>query len=316
MAEEAYIDRFRRLAEPAGHVPLGIGDDAAEILLEGTAVASCDLVVEDVHFRPAHSTPEDVGHKAAAVALSDLAAMGARPRALLVALALGPGHPDAARMHVGLSSVGAAHGAPVVGGDVSSAAVTSLAVTALGDLPADRPAVRRSGAEPGDRVWITGPVGGSAAGLALLEGSITAGPDSGDGEGLIARHLRPEPRIAAGEALAAAGARAMIDVSDGLALDAERLGRASGVHLEIDAGSAPRQQGVDAVAQALEVDPATFACTGGEDYELLVCGPSDLPSRAGIALEEIGEARSGSGATLTADGEALDLGDGGWLHAV
>lgn len=297
-------------------MPLGIGDDAAEITVAGSVIACTDVIVEGVHFRIPASGGADIGHKAAAVNLSDLAAMGARPRALLVALTLGPSAPEVSALYDGLTALAGAHGSPVVGGDISSGPATSLAVTALGDLPGGRRPVRRDGATAGDRIWVTGPLGAAAAGLCLVEGSVTEDVVTGERPDLVAHQLRPEPRVDAGCALADAGAHAMIDLSDGLAIDAGRLARASGVRLVIDADSVPRARGVDAVARALGQEPVAFACTGGEDYELLVCGDEALPERSGVDLVPIGRVEAGAGAVLTSAGSPLDLGAGGYLHAV
>lgn len=279
-------------------------------------VASTDVLLEGVHFRASTSPAADIGAKAAAVNLSDLAAMGARPRALLVALTLAPGHPDVGEMFDGLAAVGTGAGAPVVGGDLVCGSVTSLAVTAIGDLPDGDRSVRRDGAAPGDHLWLTGPLGASAAGLHILESEVAAAV-AGDAAGaLVSRHRRPEARVDAGRRLARAGATAMIDVSDGLALDAGRVAAASGCRLIIDADSVPRADGVDAVAGALGIDPAGYASTGGEDYELLAAGPADLPARAALPLIPVGRVTSGSGATLTTGGRAIELGQGGYLHAL
>lgn len=311
MGEQAQIEKIRRASGTAPHVLLGIGDDAAVMEIDGPLVTSCDLLVDGVHFRRSTAAAADIGHKAAAVNLSDIAAMGARPRGLLVALTLAPGHPDVEELYRGLSGVGDIHGAPVVGGDISVGECTSLAVTALGDLPDGAQGITRDGALAGDTVWLTGALGASAAGFRLLE----MGESSGH-EGLVASHLRPEPRVQEGIALARAGATAMIDVSDGLALDSARLGQASGVDLRIDAARVPVAPGLDTLAKEWEVPLDVLALTGGEDYELLVTGSDDLDVRSGVALSRVGEVSAGRGATLLRGGQELDLGSGGWLHAV
>ena len=222
----------RAVGEPSGGVVLGIGDDAA-VLDDGTVV-STDILVEGVHFDLARTTPRDVGHRAATANLSDLAAMGARPVALLAAFGLPPGFDDAAEVAAGMRE----HGVPVAGGDLSRAPVLIVSVTALGR--SDRP-VRRSGGRPGDVLVVTGPLGGQAA------------------AGYAGRVM---PRTDEGCALAAV-ATAMIDLSDGIATDAARLARASGTGAVIELERLPRAPGAT-VEQA---------ATGGEDYELLAALP-------------------------------------------
>ena len=222
----------RAVGEPSGGVVLGIGDDAA-VLDDGTVV-STDILVEGVHFDLARTTPRDVGHRAATANLSDLAAMGARPVALLAAFGLPPGFDDAAEVAAGMRE----HGVPVAGGDLSRAPVLIVSVTALGR--SDRP-VRRSGGRPGDVLVVTGPLGGQAA------------------AGYAGRVM---PRTDEGCALAAV-ATAMIDLSDGIATDAVRLARASGTGAVIELERLPRAPGAT-VEQA---------ATGGEDYELLAALP-------------------------------------------
>jgi thiamine-monophosphate kinase len=233
LPEEALVSAIARaVGAPSGGVVLGIGDDAA-VLDDGT-VASTDILVEGVHFDLARLTPRDVGHRAATANLSDLAAMGARPVALLAAFGLPPGFEAAAEIAAGMAE----HGVPVVGGDLSRAPVLIVSVTALGR--AERP-VRRSGGRPGDVLAVTGSLGGQAA------------------AGYAGRVL---PRTEEGRALAAV-ATAMIDVSDGIATDAARLAQASGTGAVVELERLPRAPGAS-VEQA---------ATGGEDYELLAALP-------------------------------------------
>ncbi len=233
LPEDALVSAIARaVGPPSGGVALGIGDDAA-VLDDGT-VASTDVLVEGVHFDLARTSPRDVGHRAAAANLSDLAAMGARPVALLAAFGLPPGFEDAAEIAAGMSE----HGVPIAGGDLSRAPVLIVSVTAIGR--SERP-VRRSGGRSGDVLVVTGELGGQAA----------AG---------YARRLTP--RIEEGCALAAV-ATAMIDLSDGIATDAERLARASGTGAVVELERLPRAPGAT-VEQA---------AAGGEDYELLAALP-------------------------------------------
>jgi thiamine-monophosphate kinase len=222
----------RAVGEPSGGVVLGIGDDAA-VLDDGTVV-STDILVEGVHFDLGRTSPRDVGHRAATANLSDLAAMGARPVALLAAFGLPSGFDAAAEIAAGMRE----HGVPIAGGDLSRAPVLIVSVTALGR--SERP-VRRSGGRPGDLLVVTGPLGGQAA------------------AGYAHRVM---PRTDEGCALASV-ATAMIDLSDGIATDAARLARASGTGAVIELERLPRAPGAT-VEQA---------ATGGEDYELLAAVP-------------------------------------------
>ena len=222
----------RAVGGPSGGVVLGIGDDAA-VLDDGT-VLSTDILVDGVHFDLGRRSPRDVGHRAAAANLSDLAAMGARPVALLAAFGLPAGFDDAAEIAAGMRE----HGVPVAGGDLSRAPVLIVSVTAVGR--AERP-VRRSGGRPGDVLAVTGSLGGQAA----------AGYSD-----------RVMPRTEEGCALAVV-ATAMIDLSDGIATDAGRLARASGTGAVVELDRLPRAPGAT-VEQA---------ATGGEDYELLAALP-------------------------------------------
>jgi thiamine-monophosphate kinase len=246
----------------------GLRDDAAVVGFPGGGplVVSVDSVVEGVHVDLSISSPGDVGWKALMGALSDLAAVGATPVGALVALCVpgGSGQGDLAlAVMAGVAGASAAGGCPVVGGDVSEAGELAVAVTVFGTTETGgRPPVGRAGARPGDIVFATGPCGASAAGLRELRargGAGTAGDDR-----LAEAHRRPVARLREGALARAAGAHAMIDVSDGLALDLHRLADASGVGFRLDT--------VPVAAGATEDE----ALGGGEDYELLIAiGPGD-----------------------------------------
>jgi thiamine-monophosphate kinase len=236
-------------------------------------VVTTDVLVEGLDFAAALSEPEDWGWKAVAVNCSDLAAMAAEARWLVIALTV----PDATplpvleRVYVGVGEACRAFGAALVGGDVSAGPALSLAVTALGE--AERP-VLRSGARPGDRLVVSGPLGAAAAGLALLRSGDPAAADLlGRFPGLAAAHRRPEPALAMGMALARAGATAMIDVSDGLAGDALHLAEASGVGVELHDAGVPLAPGVAEAAALLGQDPLLLALGGGEDFVLAAALP-------------------------------------------
>jgi thiamine-monophosphate kinase len=256
-------------------VEVGVGDDAA--VLRPTPgrrlVVTTDVLVEGRHFGSAFSEPDDWGWKAVAVNLSDLAAMGAAARWLLVALTV----PDQAsltllqRLYAGIGEACEAFAVALVGGDTSGGPALSLAVTALGE--ADR-AVTRAGARPGDRLVVSGPLGAAAAGLALLERDDQPARELlGRFPGLAAAHRRPRPELATGMRLAHAGATAMIDLSDGLAGDALHLAEASGVGIELHDAAVPLAPGVAEAAALLGRDPAELALGGGEDYLLAAALP-------------------------------------------
>lgn len=253
--EFVVLERLRRSlpSPPAGE--LWIGDDAAVVPgPEGDVVLTADAVVAGVHADLALVGLDDLGWKAVSVAVSDVAAMGCRARHALVTLCA-PGDVDIDLLYRGVAEAAEAYRCAVVGGDLVTGPALVVSVAVAGDTGA-RPPVLRSGARAGDAVFVTGPLGASAAGLRLLR----AGPTARDDPCVVA-HRRPRARLAEGEAARAAGATAMVDVSDGLAADAGHLADASGVGLALDA--VPPAPGAS----------ADEALGGGEDYELVFTAP-------------------------------------------
>lgn len=274
IAERAVIRSVRRGTPPAAGVLVGIGDDCA--VLEPTPgqrlLATTDLLLENVHFRRRYATPADIGWKSLAVNLSDIAAMGGRPRWALLALAC-PTETmleEVETFYAGVRDLASRHTVAIVGGDTTaSPAGWLIDVTLLGE--ASTPLLR-SGARPGDIVAVTGPLGRSAAGLAVLE--PVSAPKTIDAATLAevtAAHLRPVPRVVEGQWLGAAGGvTAMIDLSDGLATDLAHIAEESGVRCRVDLERLPIDDATRGVARALAADPLAWATGGGEDYELLL----------------------------------------------
>jgi thiamine-monophosphate kinase len=285
---------------------VGSGDDAAVIAGGGADAVSVDMLIEGVHFETPPFSLSDVGHKALAVALSDLAAMGAAPGEAYVQLGVPATREDEELLELadGLAAVAAENDVVIAGGDISAAPVLMLAVTVVGRSEDPSDLVTRAGAEPGDLVAVTGELGGAAAGLMCQRTpAYCAALDAAIGELLVARQTRPQPRIGAGRALAAAGVKAMIDVSDGVFADAGHLAAAGGVAIELDAESLPIAPGADEVAAAAGIDLMELIATG-EDYELLVAvEPKALDSAraqmGSLGLTAIGRVEAGSGVRLS-----------------
>jgi thiamine-monophosphate kinase len=317
MGEFELLAKLRERLPPAGpRVKLGSGDDAAVTVPGGATATSVDAIVEGVHFQRSEAAAQTIGRKALATALSDLAAMGAEAGEAYVVLGapsdLAEGEFDA--LLEGLLGLAAETGTTLAGGDLTRAPALTLAVTVVGHAGNEDELVPRSGAQPGDLLVLTGELGGAAAGRLLLDQ-----PELGNGlaestaDRLRNRQLDPLPRLRSGRALAAAGARAMIDLSDGLAGDARHVAEASGVALRVNAGSLPLAKGVAELAAASGQEPLQLAVSGGEDYELLAALAPDrleeasaqMAEAAETTLTEIGRVSEGEGVELRLPGGGL-----------
>lgn len=283
---------------------LGPGDDAAVVRTpRGHVVVSTDVLIEGKHFRREWGSAEDLGHRAAAQNLADLAAMGAKA----VAVTLGLAAPASTQVQWvldfmrGFAAEVEGVGGSVVGGDFSAASEVIIAVTVMGAC--DQAPVTRSGAEVGDVLALCGRQGWSAGGLAVL------GRGFRSPRVLVEAFCRPEPPYAAGPAAAAAGATSMIDISDGLLADAGHIATASGVALNITASSLEIAEPLQAVAAATGTDPVRFVLTGGEDHSLLASFPPGTTLPEGFRV--IGEVVEGVGVTV--DGQEWE-GDTGHTH--
>ncbi len=321
MGEFELIEAVRRRLPRGGpHVVLGSGDDAAITLPEGATATSVDALVDGVHFRREWSSLAQAGHKALAVALSDLAAMGAEAGEAYVVLGVPEDLDEDGCLELldGMAALAARTGTTLAGGDVTRAPVLTLAMTVVGHAPSPEDFVTRAGARPGDALVVSGELGGAAAGLLLLESAAETAPNQGapsrfeslSGENLhgerscLTRQLEPLPRLAEGRALATSGATAMIDLSDGLGGDAGHVAEASGVALRIDAAALPLADGVTDLG---------IAVSGGEDYELLAALPAERLDEAIAAVEAAGTRLTRIGEVVAGEGVEIRLPGGGIL---
>lgn len=272
IGEFGLIERISALVPPAADGVVGIGDDAAVLDIPGKLVASVDAVVEGRHFKREWTSGEDVGHRAAAAAMADLAAMGGQCKALMVALTL-PSETEVSWVEsliTGIADEASELDAAVVGGDVTRGDSIVVSLTALGTVS---DVVRRSGAQPGDIVALAGRQGWAAAGLTVLSRGFRSP------RALVQAYQRPHPPYDSGPAAARAGATAMIDVSDGLLADVSHLAKASGVLADLESELIPVADQLQETSSAFNVDPLTWVLAGGDDHSLVATFPagSQLP---------------------------------------
>lgn len=323
--ENRSVARFREIARGAAGADLvvGPGDDAAVLRVPGDRLLllACDMMAEGVHFRREWATPDQIGRKAMVQNLSDVAAMGGAPAFAVASLAAPGDLPEAFAEELagGLVSAAAEHGAALVGGDLVGSRGPVVVDVAITGWVAEKHLLLRSGAHPGDAILVTGALGASAAGLALLESGL--GDVEGDGvRAALRAHLEPVPRLSQAQAIAATGrATAMMDLSDGLAEDLPRLCAESGVGARVRADAVPVHPACAAAARRLGLEAHSLAVQGGEDYELLVTCPPDamehlvaaVAAAGGPPLAQIGETTADKAvAYVESDGSQRPLGSG------
>lgn len=323
IGEFGLIDRIGRdaVTRPESLV-LGIGDDAAAYVASSGALqlASTDMLVEGVHFDLELTAPQQLGHKALAVNLSDIAAMGGTARQVLVSVALPP-HISVEFVEAfydGLKALARRFGVNLVGGDtVAASGGLTIGVTVIGEVTPQR-LCRRSGAQPGDLVAVTGTLGDAAAGLAWLRRSGGAASEPFACQ-LVRAQLTPTPRLAEGAAIAQY-ARSMDDISDGVAREAREIAAASGVGMRLRADALPLSAALCEAARLLGTPPSEFALFGGEDYELLFTLERRqyaqlCTARPTLHTTVIGEVTVQAGLVeLEMDGKVVELPDRGYTH--
>jgi thiamine-monophosphate kinase len=284
-------ERLGSLGRPSARLVIGIGDDAAVVSPTRNAqtVLTTDAQIESVHFERRFSRPTDIGYRALAVNLSDLAAMGAMPQWALLSLVLPADLPvdDVDAMVDGVVELAGRYGMAVIGGNLTrSPGPLMIDITAVGEI-APRRVLTRGGARAGDELYVSGTIGGAAAGLEMLSAE---GPEFGSGASCIAKYRRPEPRVRLGVAVAQArAARAAMDLSDGLADAVHQVAEASGCGAEIDAAALPIDREALAWWQAAGTDPVGAALAGGDDYELLFAVPRSFQGRMRHARTRVAE---------------------------
>lgn len=326
--EDELLAAIRRvLSGDAPGVLVGIGDDAALVRVgPGVPVLTTDMLVEGVHFDRRWISPRDLGYRAVVVNVSDVAAMAGSPRYGLVSLAL-PGDVGTGwvmELYGGMREACEEYAMSLVGGDLSRGSGVVIALSVVGEVAEGR-AVRRSGAGPGDRVVVTGTLGGAAGGLLLAKAppsEVAEALTSDWGRELLAAHFRPVARVGEGQTLAQAGATAMMDLSDGLAKDLARLCAEGRVGARIDLSAVPVAAGLEPLAKFVPVDALELALSGGEDYELLATIPEGaveearvrLEDRFGVPLTDVGEITGSGLVAVDGSGRERPFEPRGWDH--
>lgn len=323
MNEDELVAAIAELADGAtSRILIGIGDDAAvwQPARSERSVISTDALVEGVHFSREWMSPDHIGWRAMAANLSDLAAMGARPRLGTVALGIPQNWSSQALLecYAGIARCARAYGLAIGGGDLVRAPVLTIAITVVGEVRATH-CKTRSGARAGDVFAVTGALGASRAGLDVARGAVRL--DDTDAAAALAAHCTPEPRITMGRWLgASAHVHAMMDCSDGLSTDLARMAGASRVGARLD--RMPVAASATAAAAALGVEPIAYALAGGEDFELLVAiEPRAFAhlarrfhTRFGRTLERLGEARADERIVMVNQGREEPIPRSGWDH--
>jgi thiamine-monophosphate kinase len=309
MGEFALIAAVTKGQPQLPDTSVGPGDDAAVVAApDSRVVVSVDMLVDGVHFRTDWASGEQIGRRAALASMADIAAMGAAPTSLVVAISAPASTPTDLLLDIGKGLHAAAHeaGAAVVGGDMTRSEVLTISVTVLGDLRGSRP-VLRSGARPGDEVALIGRLGWAAAGLAVLSRGFRS-PAA-----VVGAYRVPEPPLPAGILAAASGATSMIDVSDGLVADLGHIAEASGVSINIRTAALEVNPRLIEVASALGKDPLEWVLAGGDDHPLVATFPhGSLLPPGWQPIGTVGPPAE-SGPAVTVDGSIREE-SGGWDH--